>query len=182
MQRTMGILANVPRMTPLLRSHVRTSLQLRSFASAGSNGNVWSVLQESVKANNVGEDTAVVSVRQEDSLSHRKLLEVSSCFAGGLTNNLGYSPGDKLALALGNNSLEHVVAHVGAAMAGVTLVTAKDPSEPHLAGSPPALYRSTCPPALHSNASSCLSPLPFIQNAVAESDNSCAAASQAAEG
>lgn len=39
-----------------------------------------------------------------------------------------------MALALGNNSLEHVVAHVGAAMAGVTLVTAKDPSEPHLAG------------------------------------------------
>jgi acyl-CoA synthetase (AMP-forming)/AMP-acid ligase II len=62
-------------------------------------------------------------------LSRRELRDQALSFAGKLERDLGYKRGDKLAVVLGENCLESIVAQLGAALAGVTVVTAKSPKD-----------------------------------------------------
>jgi len=77
---------------------------------------------------------AVVTVEDGEEMSHRELQDMSLCFAGRLTRDLGYQPGDRLALVLGGNYVESVVTQLAAAAAGVTVVTASTPDDNILEG------------------------------------------------
>ena len=98
----------------------------KSFFSQSA---LWSLLPK----NNL-DRPAVVSVQDGEEVSYRELQEQSLSFAGRLRSDLGYQPGDRLALVLGGNYLESVVAQLGAAAAGVTVVTAASVEDNALAG------------------------------------------------
>ena len=66
------------------------------------------------------------------SLSYKDLRDQALSFAGKLTRDLGYKTGDKIAMVLGENCIEHVIVQLGAAAAGVMVVSAKSPAEPAL--------------------------------------------------
>jgi acyl-CoA synthetase (AMP-forming)/AMP-acid ligase II len=66
------------------------------------------------------------------SLSYKDLRDQALAFAGKL-RDLGYKTGDKIAMVLGENCAEHVIVQLGAAAAGVTVVSAKSPADPTLA-------------------------------------------------
>ena len=66
------------------------------------------------------------------SLSYKDLRDQALSFAGKLTRDLGYKTGDKIAMVLGENCIEHVIVQLGAAAAGVIVVSAKSPAEPAL--------------------------------------------------
>lgn len=78
--------------------------------------------------------TAVVSVQDGEEISYRELQDQALSFAGRLSRDLGYQPGDRLALVLGGNYVESVVAQLGAAAAGVAVVTAASAEDNILAG------------------------------------------------
>ena len=63
------------------------------------------------------------------SLSYKDLRDQALSFAGKLTRDLGYKTGDKIAMVLGKNCVEQVIIQLGAAAAGVTVVSAKSPSD-----------------------------------------------------
>ena len=104
----------------------------RLVTLTSSRDSVWSLLQ------GVGEDEkdkpAVVCVDSSTEVSHRELQALSLSFAGRLTCDLGYGVGDKMALVLGGNHVEGVIAQLGAAAAGVTVVTAATLEDPILEG------------------------------------------------
>ena len=77
---------------------------------------------------------AVTCVESGVELSHREVQDMSLSFAGRLTRDLGYAAGDKLGLVLGGNCVESVIAQLGAAAAGVTVVTAAKPEDNVLEG------------------------------------------------
>ena len=77
---------------------------------------------------------AVTCVESGVELSHREVQDISLSFAGRLTRDLGYAAGDKLGLVLGGNCVESVIAQLGAAAAGVTVVTAAKPEDNVLEG------------------------------------------------
>ena len=77
---------------------------------------------------------AVKCVESGVELSHREVQDTSLSFAGRLTRDLGYAAGDKLGLVLGGNCVESVIAQLGAAAAGVTVVTAAKPEDNVLEG------------------------------------------------
>jgi len=78
--------------------------------------------------------TALVCTKSGQEVSHRELQDMSLSFAGRLTRDLGYAVGDKLALVLGSNCIENVIVQLGAAAAGITVVTADKPEDRMLEG------------------------------------------------
>jgi hypothetical protein len=67
-------------------------------------------------------------------VSHIELRERSLALAGRLTRDLGYVAGDKLALVLGGNCVESVIAQLAAAAARLTVVTATKAEDKLLEG------------------------------------------------
>jgi hypothetical protein len=72
--------------------------------------------------------------RQDLEMTYAELLGQATSFAGTLTSQLGYTKGDKLAVVLGGNCAESLVVQLGAAFAGVTVVTATEPADAKLVG------------------------------------------------
>jgi len=101
---------------------VASQASRRHFSSATP----WSLLPTT----NLSKE-AIIMIKEEDtvSLSHRELRDQALSFAGKLSRDLGYETGDKIALVLGANCVESIIAQLGAALAGVTVVTAKSPSD-----------------------------------------------------